>query len=102
RSTNRASYSDSVAGLIANLFGSAMSFVQKHFDSESISKLSLLGFVLLVLAALPACAQGKISTQPDAKLRAAICPIVYPYDKAAGSKGFRFTFFGNAFFINSQ
>jgi Trypsin-like peptidase domain len=77
-----------------------MSFVQKHFDCESVSKLNLL--VLLVLAALPACAQEKISTQPDARLRAAICPIVYPYDKASGSKGFRFTFFGNAFFINSQ
>jgi len=79
-----------------------MSFVQKHFDCESISKLSLLGFVLLVLAALPVCAQEKISTQPDARLRAAICPIVYPYDRVSGSKGFRFTFFGNAFFINSQ
>ena len=79
-----------------------MSLAQEHFDLGFISKLRSLGLVFLVLAALPACAQEKISTRPDARLRAAICPIVYPYDQASGSKGFRFTFFGNAFFINSQ
>src|SRR5215469_4753215 len=39
---------------------------------------------------------------PDATLRPAVCPIVYPYDIAAGSKGIRYTFYGNAFFINAQ
>jgi len=39
---------------------------------------------------------------PDAKAKAAVCPIVYPYDRAIGSKGLRYTFFGNAFFINSE
>src|SRR5262250_1996930 len=46
-------------------------------------------------------AQQPASSQ-DATLRAAVCPIVYPYDIAAGSKGLRYTFYGNAFFINSQ
>jgi len=79
-----------------------MSFIQKHFGDGSISKLGGLAFVLLALTALAVCAQEKISTQPDTSLRGAICPIVYPYDKVSGSKGLRYTFFGNAFFINSQ
>ncbi|HET9804759.1 MAG TPA: serine protease [Candidatus Acidoferrum sp.] len=36
------------------------------------------------------------------ELKAAICPIVYPNDEFAGAKGVRYTFYGNAFFINSQ
>jgi hypothetical protein len=39
---------------------------------------------------------------PDATLRAAVCPIVYPDDQTPGHKGIHYTFFGNAFFINSQ
>ena len=39
---------------------------------------------------------------PSATLKAAVCPIVYPNDETPGSKGIRYTFFGNAFFINSQ
>ena len=33
---------------------------------------------------------------------AALCPIVYPNDQTPGSRGYHYTFFGNAFFINEQ
>lgn len=41
-------------------------------------------------------------SEPDATVRAAVCPIVYPDDQTPGSKGIHYTFFGNAFFINPQ
>ncbi len=32
----------------------------------------------------------------------AICPIVYPLDQSPSERGFRYTFYGNAFFVNSD
>jgi|SRR5882672_7553506 len=69
-----------------------------------------LPFLVLALALvlpplfLPNCAaaQRPGSEQSDPALKAALCPIVYPSDETPGSKGVRYTFFGNAFFINSQ
>lgn len=49
-----------------------------------------------------AYSQHETGSTADNGLRAAVCPIVYPYDIAAGSKGLRYTFYGNAFFINAQ
>ena len=49
-----------------------------------------------------AAAQNPASPPHDAALRAAVCPIIYPDDETPGAKGVRYTFFGNAFFINSQ
>ncbi len=33
---------------------------------------------------------------------AALCPVVYPDDQSPASRGYHYTFFGNAFFINDQ
>ena len=41
-------------------------------------------------------------TGADASLSAAICPVVYRLDESPSSRGYRYTFFGNAFFINDQ
>lgn len=32
----------------------------------------------------------------------ALCPVVYPDDQTPAPRGYRYTFFGNAFFINDQ
>lgn len=32
----------------------------------------------------------------------ALCPVVYPDDATPASRGYRYTFFGNAFFVNDQ
>lgn len=65
-----------------------------------------LALLLLFCAAFLACAIRSPAQQPafvpDSTLRAAVCPIVYPDDQTPGSKGIHYTFFGNAFFINSQ
>lgn len=57
----------------------------------------------VLLSFLPiAETQQLVAPIPDATLRAAVCPIVYPNDQTPGNKGIHYTFFGNAFFINSQ
>jgi S1-C subfamily serine protease len=38
----------------------------------------------------------------DDNLSYAICPIVYPLDQTPSERGFRYTFYGNAFFVNSD
>ena len=38
----------------------------------------------------------------DARLAAAICPIIYPLDQYPSEKGYRYLFYGNAFFINEE
>src|SRR5882672_6031873 len=64
-------------------------------------RLAIIAGPLLSLQAPPSCAQQSSPT-PDSTLRAAVCPIVYPDDQTPGNKGIHYTFFGNAFFINSQ
>ncbi|HWZ98941.1 MAG TPA: serine protease [Candidatus Dormibacteraeota bacterium] len=61
-------------------------------------------FVFLASPALHSSAQQRQepTSAADATLKAAICPIVYPSDETPGNKGYRYTFFGNAFFVNSQ
>ena len=57
------------------------------------------GGVLAGLAADLALSQAKFT---EDSATAALCPIVYPDDQTPGSRGYHYTFFGNAFFINEQ
>jgi S1-C subfamily serine protease len=38
----------------------------------------------------------------DADLSAAVCPIVYQLDQSPSARGYHYSFFGNAFFINEE
>lgn len=51
------------------------------------------------LAAGPARERAKSSDDPAS---AALCPVVYPDDQTPAARGYHYTFFGNAFFINDQ
>ena len=68
-----------------------------------------------MLAALPAlcCAFSTLgvstastpqsrSNSVDDSATSALCPVVYPDDQRPESRGYHYTFFGNAFFINDQ
>jgi S1-C subfamily serine protease len=61
---------------------------------------------LIALACLFCCrlAARAAPEEPagDASLSAAVCPIVYQLDQSPGSRGYRFSFFGNGFFINQE
>src|SRR5215470_13606794 len=72
--------------------------VQDVFPKATFNLLCLL----LALLAPASFAQQPSALSPNPALKSAICPIVYPHDQAIGSKGLRYTFFGNAFFINKQ
>src|SRR5215471_16546812 len=63
---------------------------------------ALFAAILFMLGVADCAAQQQTQPIPDATLRAAVCPIVYPNDQTPGNKGIHYTFFGNAFFINSQ
>lgn len=42
------------------------------------------------------------ANSPDDPASAALCPVVYPDDETPAARGYHYTFFGNAFFINDQ
>jgi len=44
------------------------------------------------------------SQQPaeDTSASSAVCPIVYQLDQTPGSRGYRYSFFGNGFFVNEE
>ena len=61
------------------------------------------------LAALLVCLFGCLAAgaasedlADDASLAAAVCPVVYQLDQSPSSRGYHYSFFGNAFFINEQ
>jgi hypothetical protein len=61
------------------------------------------------LVALLACFFGCLAVgaasgdfEDDASLSAAVCPVAYQLDQSPSSRGYHYSFFGNAFFINEQ
>jgi len=66
-------------------------------------KFAWVGVAALVTA-FGAASFGVANNSPveDSSLAAAVCPIVYPDDQRPGERGYQYTFFGNAFFINEQ
>jgi Trypsin-like peptidase domain len=61
---------------------------------------SLAAMVLIL--SLPALAGAPENPADDAALLASICPVVYPLDQFPAERGYRYFFYGNAFFINEQ
>jgi S1-C subfamily serine protease len=59
---------------------------------------------LLALASVAGLVAGAAADDlgDDSSLSAAICPLVYRLDESPSRRGYRYSFFGNAFFINEQ
>jgi S1-C subfamily serine protease len=61
---------------------------------------------LIALACLFYCRLAAIAApeEPagDATLSAAVCPVVYQLEQSPASRGYRYSFFGNGFFINEE
>ncbi len=71
-----------------------------RFDNK-IATASLIAFVFAVFGQLLAhAAPDKLAGDPA--LSAALCPIVYPLDQFPSERGYRYFFYGNAFFINED
>lgn len=71
--------------------------LQKHRSNTSWAA-ALLGCFVCGLA-LSAAPQEPLD---DSSLTTAVCPIVYQLDESPSSRGYRYSFFGNGFFINEQ
>jgi hypothetical protein len=70
---------------------------QKHSRNPSWIGTLLGCFVCsLALSAAPE------EPSEDASLTSAVCPIVYQLDPSPSSRGYRYSFFGNSFFINEE
>jgi hypothetical protein len=77
------------------------------FPSKSPCKtaaISALAALALTFAVSPIAARlaEAQANSPDDQAIAALCPIVYPDDQSPAAHGYRYTFFGNAFFINDE
>jgi hypothetical protein len=56
----------------------------------------------LVVFCPPTVTAASENPADDASLLASVCPVVYPLDQYPGERGYRYFFFGNAFFINDK
>lgn len=70
----------------------------KNHRSQVAWLAALLGCFFCCLA-VGVAAEGPAA---DASLSAAVCPIVYQLDQTPASRGYRYSFFGNGFFINEE
>jgi S1-C subfamily serine protease len=61
-----------------------------------------LAAVLVCLFGCLAAGAASEDLADDASLSAAVCPVVYQLDQSPSSRGYHYSFFGNAFFINEQ
>ena len=75
-------------------------FAVHHRVSPAVWAFLALSLVGASLTVRPARPQSASSTQDPAT--PALCPVVYPDDQTPASRGYQYTFFGNAFFINDQ
>jgi trypsin-like peptidase len=72
--------------------------------SQRAAAIAALAAVALTCGGSPFAARVK-QAQADAAddpVATALCPIVYPDDQTPGGRGYHYTFFGNAFFINDE
>jgi hypothetical protein len=65
-------------------------------------KIAALSFAAFAGAAVLLASAATDNSSSDNALTAALCPIAYRLDQSPSSRGYHYTFFGNAFFINDQ
>ena len=82
---------------------------RKPFGKALAAMPQKLSVSIFRLGALLGCCAGCLipgatpkEPSSDASLTAAVCPIVYQLDQSPSSRGYRYSFFGNGFFINQQ
>jgi S1-C subfamily serine protease len=66
------------------------------------SSASWLVGLLVCLSCWLAVGAASEERASDASLSSAVCPIVYQLDQSPASRGYRYSFFGNGFFINEE
>ena len=74
----------------------------RQMRQNSGSSASWLAAILVCLFGCLAVGAASGDFADDASLSAAVCPVVYQLDQSPSSRGYHYSFFGNAFFINEQ
>jgi hypothetical protein len=72
--------------------------IRSHYKIVVVS----LAALLLIIFCWPVAAVASGNPADDAALLASICPVVYPLDQFPTERGYRYFFYGNAFFINEE
>jgi hypothetical protein len=65
-------------------------------------QLALFSIIVIGCTAGLLGATAADDSNSDVSLSTAVCPIVYRLDESPSSRGYHYTFYGNAFFINEQ
>jgi hypothetical protein len=76
--------------------------VIENLPMKPARHLALFSIPIICAAAGLLAASPLDDSNGDASLSAAVCPIVYRLDESPSSRGYHYTFYGNAFFINEQ
>jgi len=58
--------------------------------------------IALIIFWPPSATAASENPPDDAAFLASVCPVVYPLDQFPPERGYRYLFFGNAFFINEE
>jgi len=74
---------------------------KSHCQPAALGALAALALTCAVSPIAARLAEAQANA-PDEQASAALCPIVYPDDPSPADRGYRYTFFGNAFFINDE
>jgi hypothetical protein len=79
-----------------------VSFFRTHHCRAAIAAFGVLCGLACAFIPLAARQKPAQNTSPDDSFIASVCPVVYPDDQSPASRGYHYTFFGNAFFINDE
>jgi hypothetical protein len=79
-----------------------LSFATTHRRKVAIAALGALAALVCVLSPLAARQTQARANSADDSAISSVCPVVYPDDQSPAARGYHYTFFGNAFFINDE
>jgi S1-C subfamily serine protease len=80
-----------------------LSFVRTRHCRAAIPALGVVCALACAFRPLVVASQNPAQiVSPDDSAIASVCPVVYPDDQSPASRGYHYTFFGNAFFINDE
>jgi S1-C subfamily serine protease len=78
-----------------------LSFAGTH-RRNATTALGALAVLVCALAPFSVRVTQAQANSIDDSAISAVCPVVYPDDQSPASRGYHYTFFGNAFFINDE
>jgi S1-C subfamily serine protease len=79
-----------------------LSFAKTHQRKSAIAALGALAVLVCAFGSFAVRAKQVQTNSSGDSAIFSVCPVVYPDDQSPASRGYHYTFFGNAFFINDE